>query len=528
MAGFALPLYVCMGVRWTWGFCLQALAMLVVAVLGIMFQPAAFFCAWLGWAMFVLTIIVPRTILSRLERNLNLLAAEAARAEARKLRWFFWGAPGRFWLDMTEVMCAYINGDRQAAEELIQSWQGFPMPRGARESLTAYLLSGKVLLRDWPAILEEFLPLRQQGCARIPQGVAIAASRAYAELGMISDSLACLELANLKAARVGYQALNLVFLPFFALSGACSDSRRLLSDLANGREALPEYARLYWLGRCMAVGGATNQARQLLAEAWQRAPEHASAWRGRIEYQLASLSGTQNLAPAPDWSCQIGKGMALLEQARMVLDIVSPRQTRPAVIALVLLIASAYLVSHSYAYLPSALTLSLSLSCFQLGVLDPQLVKAGEYWRLVSYLFLHSHLSHLVLNLVGLWWFGRLAENLFGTGRFLLIYFACGILSGLTHILLSPAMLAVGASGALMGVFGAATAGIFRLKYVLPESIRKTEVAWMLGLAVLQVLLDQVVPHVAVFAHLGGLVAGLVLGLVVPTRKQRSYSLSLS
>jgi membrane associated rhomboid family serine protease len=71
-----------------------------------------------------------------------------------------------------------------------------------------------------------------------------------------------------------------------------------------------------------------------------------------------------------------------------------------------------------------------------------------------------------------------------------------------------------------MGVFGAATAGIFRSKQILPESIRRTEVAWMLGLAAAQVALDQIVPHVAVFAHLGGLVAGMVLGLIIPLRKR--------
>src|SRR5262249_51878287 len=92
-------------------------------------------------------------------------------------------------------------------------------------------------------------------------------------------------------------------------------------------------------------------------------------------------------------------------------------------------------------------------------------------------------------------------------------------LSGAAHTFFSPDMPAVGASGAVMGVFGAATAGIFRCKDILPESIRRTEVAWMLGLAAAQMVLDQLIPHVAVFAHLGGLVAGMILGLIMPLRK---------
>lgn len=518
IAGFALVLYVRMGISWTWGFCLQALAMLLVSVAGLLFPRAAVACSLLGWGIFLVAIVVPRTILGRLERHLNLLAPEPARVEARRLRWFFWGPPGRFWSDMTEAMCAFMHGDRKSAEGIIEFWRSYPLPRAAREGLTGHFMTGKILLRDWSGIIEEFVRIKQESGGRVPWGVSIAAGRAYLELSEVGQALPCLEAAAVQLARFGSEPLDSIFIPFFALSGAESQLQKVMAA-AGGNHALPEYARLFWTGRCLAARGQMSQARECFERASRSLPAEASVWKQRIEYQMQSLDRQKARTIEPQWQAEIEKGTRLLSRARAVSEIVSPRKVRPAVVAILAAIIAAYSVSHMYTIFPTPEALKVSLTCFQKGVLDAQSVQAGEYWRLISYLFLHAHISHLVLNLVGLWWFGRLAENLFGTGRFLIIYFASGILSGMAHVFLNPEMMAVGASGAVMGVFGAATAGIFRCKHLLPESIRRNEVSWMLGLAAAQVALDQVVPHVAVFAHLGGLVAGLVLGLLVPLRK---------
>ncbi len=78
--------------------------------------------------------------------------------------------------------------------------------------------------------------------------------------------------------------------------------------------------------------------------------------------------------------------------------------------------------------------------------------------------------------------------------QFLFIYLATGMLSGMSHVLLAPAMPAVGASGAVMGIFGAVAAGIWRLKDRLPRGIRRQELSWMFGLALSQVVLDHFSP----------------------------------
>lgn len=518
MSLFSLAVYARMGIYWTWGFCLQSLAMLAAGLAGFIFPWASIACALVGWGIFVGSIIVPRSILTRLEKNLMLLNPDAAVADARALKFFFWGAPGRFWLDVAGSMAAFIRGDAEEAEGLIASWRERRIPRSTRDGLNNYLLTGKVIMRDWNGIIMEFQRIRDQSGGRAPYGVALSAARAYLELGLVAEALACLEMANLRSVRLTNEAIYMVFLPFFSLAGAADELAGLLSQIGVSGLPLPRCASLYWSGRCLAAQGKVGEARAVFQQALSLTPAKNTAWPERIEYQLARLDGKEDLMAAPDWSYEIARASEILRRASLVSEIVAPRKPSKAALALVLALSLSYLVTHSFSILASTGTLAVSLLSFKWGVLDADLVKQGEIWRLVSYMFLHTHISHLALNLIGLWWFGRLTENFYGTGRFAFIFFACGILSGLAQTALSADKLAVGASGAVMGLFGAAAAGIFRSKGILPKNVRLSELSWMLGLAVAQVLLDQIVPRVAVFAHLGGLVSGLALGLVLPMR----------
>jgi rhomboid protease GluP len=161
------------------------------------------------------------------------------------------------------------------------------------------------------------------------------------------------------------------------------------------------------------------------------------------------------------------------------------------------------------------------------GLLDPAKVLAGQYWRLVTYMFLHKDETHVFVNMVGLLWFGRIAQNIYGTTRFVFLFFAAGIVAGIVHCLLDPQTLAIGDSGAVMGVFGAVGIGIYKLREYLPASVRRTELSWLIGLAVGGTVIDRMMPQVASIIHLGGLLAGIVFGLLisVPVPKYEQESL---
>ena len=119
------------------------------------------------------------------------------------------------------------------------------------------------------------------------------------------------------------------------------------------------------------------------------------------------------------------------------------------------------IAASSVVYLFSAL-LSQSLSDMDMQVLvdmgalfGPLTVLKGEWWRLLTAMFLHGGMTHLLMNMFSLYLVGRGAEMYFDTKSYLSIYFFSGIIGGLVSLYMHPVSVGVGASGAIFGVFGA-------------------------------------------------------------------------
>ena len=130
----------------------------------------------------------------------------------------------------------------------------------------------------------------------------------------------------------------------------------------------------------------------------------------------------------------------------------------------------------------------------------------GEYWRLLTPLFLHAGWEHFLFNSFALFQLGSLVERFFGEGRFFWIYFGAGLLGTVASVLFQPDTVSVGASGAIFGLLGA----------LIYFSIRRPQVAkglfgrslWvMLGL---NLVLGFVLPGIDYMGHIGGLIGGLL------------------
>jgi rhomboid protease GluP len=139
----------------------------------------------------------------------------------------------------------------------------------------------------------------------------------------------------------------------------------------------------------------------------------------------------------------------------------------------------------------------------------------GQWWRLVSSMFLHFGFFHLALNMWALYVGGRLAERLFGSQVFALIYFAAGIAGSLSSLLWNPAVNSAGASGAIFGVYGAMLAFFLRKNSSIPPSIVRQQ-RWS-GIAFIAFNLMNGLSRAGIdnAAHIGGLAVGLVMGLVL-------------
>ncbi len=174
----------------------------------------------------------------------------------------------------------------------------------------------------------------------------------------------------------------------------------------------------------------------------------------------------------------------------------------------------------SIVYLFSAF-LSLSLIDMDMQVLvdmgalfGPYTVLKGEWWRLLTAMFLHGGMTHLLMNMFSLYIVGRGAEMYFDTKSYLSIYFFSGIIGGLVSLYIHPVSVGVGASGAIFGVFGA-LAGFFLAHR---ERIASHSKAFMKDFGVIiaiNLVIGLSIPSIDVSAHIGGLVVGFIGGFVL-------------
>jgi membrane associated rhomboid family serine protease len=155
--------------------------------------------------------------------------------------------------------------------------------------------------------------------------------------------------------------------------------------------------------------------------------------------------------------------------------------------------------------------------------LVPSDVVHGRVWELVTYMFLHDGISHILWNMLALWMFGVQVERLWGTTRFLRFYFLCGIFAGLTvvaaaYIFSGRDIGTVGSSGAIYGLLMAFALmfpdSTILFGFLIPMK-SKYFVMIIGGIILLESYMATIGKQpgtgVAVMAHLGGLVAGYLL-----------------
>ncbi len=139
--------------------------------------------------------------------------------------------------------------------------------------------------------------------------------------------------------------------------------------------------------------------------------------------------------------------------------------------------------------------------------------KDGEWWRLGTAMFLHFGLVHLGVNLWALWDAGRLVERLYGSLRFVAAYLASGLAGNLLSLVAQgDRAVSGGASGAVFGVYGALLVCLWRER----RQVHPVEFRWLFGGAVgftaVTIALGLLVPGIDNAAHVGGLVAGALIG----------------
>ena len=146
------------------------------------------------------------------------------------------------------------------------------------------------------------------------------------------------------------------------------------------------------------------------------------------------------------------------------------------------------------------------------GALYGPAVLQGEPWRLASAMFLHGGLLHIALNLFALWQAGSLVERLFGHGRFLALYLGAGLCGAFASLWWKPAVLSVGASGAIFGVYGGLLGFMLVAHEAMPLGLMRELRSSALAFIGFSLFAGFVMPGIDNAAHVGGLAGGLLLG----------------
>ncbi len=159
------------------------------------------------------------------------------------------------------------------------------------------------------------------------------------------------------------------------------------------------------------------------------------------------------------------------------------------------------------------------------GSLGYRTFLAGEYYRIITCMFLHAGISHIIGNALMIFTIGDTLEDQLGTVRYLILYFLTGVVAGITsmgyNMMMATNSSSIGASGAGFGLLGALVA-ILLMNRGFAQSLTLRRI-WMYIL--FSVIVGVTSGTTDVAAHIGGLVAGMVIcPILIISRRKRGIA----
>lgn len=159
----------------------------------------------------------------------------------------------------------------------------------------------------------------------------------------------------------------------------------------------------------------------------------------------------------------------------------------------------------------------------KMGAMNNYAVVAGhQWWRLFTAQFLHIGAMHLISNAIIIYYMGQYMEPIMGHVRFLVTYLLAGIGGNLFSLAFSADRgISAGASTALFGLFGAMTAiGLRNLHNPVISFLGRQAFV----LALINLALDIFVPGIDIWGHIGGLITGFLLAIILGDHVMRTYN----
>jgi membrane associated rhomboid family serine protease len=232
----------------------------------------------------------------------------------------------------------------------------------------------------------------------------------------------------------------------------------------------------------------------------------------KLQFRTVNASVAESLAKLLPGAKTATYTPQLAEGAAFNSALLSLTPTTPVTSALVALNVSVFLVATA---LGGGLLKSNPEVMIRLGTDYTPLTLSGQWWRLLTSIFLHFGLFHIALNMWALYVNGRVAERIFGSIRYLVIYLVAGLCGSLVSLLWHPIVNGAGASGAIFGILGSMLAFFLKREGGVPASVIKAQMTSVSVFVVYSLLYAARYQGIDNAAHLGGLLGGFVMGFIL-------------
>ncbi len=309
------------------------------------------------------------------------------------------------------------------------------------------------------------------------------------------------------------EALQSALLPLFAFGGRTAPLVRLIERSSRRR---PAPTGAFWIATSHLAAGEIEKGREQLRELLATTTD--GTLRADISQRLQNAETYR--APVDARSAETDRILDRVEKQPVATSLGDRYlHITPVVLTLIALNAAMFALEIFFGGSQNPLTLHY------LGQLETfSFFQQGQYWRLLSSLFLHYGFLHITFNLYALYILGPALERAMGGARFAACYLLSGIGAGLGVVTLHrfgfiPPQDVVGASGSIMGVVGAWAGLLLKNRHAPLAGRRLRNIAVII---VIQTAFDLSTPQVSMASHLSGLVGGLVLGLILAPRALRT------
>lgn len=481
----------------TRGWILKFVFILVVLLVGEFLFPE--FSGYAAGGLYFLLIFIPMKANQVVTQRVIRQEYGSAYRLSRYTAWMHPFDDWRFQPEHIHALELAQQGDFSGAASLLQMHSGADTPISRVAYAQLFRLSGR-----WEDLLFWLNSTygSEDKILRLPE-MAHWYLRALGETGDLNGLVLAFEkFAGIKQ-QINVLVMHLCCLDVFAFSGSKAGVETMLGGPL---QTLPPATKRFWMATVDLASGNETARATLEADRQTATPGERVGLDRRLQHPLPNAPTT--LTPKTRAIVQH------LEQSvtQRSLQQAAVRTTATPVVTYALIAANVLAFGVETMFGGSTNMAALD----RLGTLIPGAVLAGQWWRVLTSIFLHYGMLHIGMNMLGLYYLGPFVEQTLRRAKYLAVYFVSGIGSMLVIVALTvtgviPNGSTLGASGCIMGLVGATGAVLFQMWLRERSHVALQRLYRVILIVALQILFDISTPEVSFTGHFAGTIIGFAV-----------------